>query len=89
MITTGICASMRLAACRNSSPLIPGSLKSVNRRSKDSLFRSCSAAFRVRRALHLKPFVGELQLDKPPQLRFVFHNEDGLFGLVHRRHSAD
>ena len=75
IITTGIGASTRLTACRNSSPLIPGNRKSVTTRSKLLLVQHLQARLGVRRALHLKTFVGELQLDEPPQLGFVFHDE--------------
>ena len=76
--TTGSAALMRFTACRNSSPLIPGSLKSVTTRSTD-LIQKLQAGFGVRRGVGLKPFFAELQLEQPPHLGFVFDDEDGWF----------
>ena len=68
MITTGNSALTRFTACRNSRPLMPGSLKSVTTRSKGSLPRSCRPVSASGRRAGVKSLFGELQFEQAPHL---------------------
>ena len=68
-------------------PVHPGQSEVSEKKIKAFFVENLEGSFGVRRALHLKPFVGELQLHEPPQFRLVLHDEYRFFFLGHFRGS--
>ena len=89
--TTGRAAFCRLTVCRNSSPFMPGSFRSVSDQIDRVLAQQFQAGFGVSGGKRGEAVLAEIQLEQAAHLGFVFDNQNGRHGRsssIHGRFKA-